>query len=76
MNDLDHLWLLDKNPNSYKIGIGKSKLGSTLNEILSSKKLEAVIGNAITLNKSANLQSEALQKRINEILDIIKTELK
>lgn len=76
MNDSDHLWLLDNNPNSYKIEIGTSKLSSPLSEILTSKKLEAAIGNAITLNKSANLQSEALRKRINEILDIIKTEIK
>ena len=75
LNEQDHLWLLDKNPNSYKIEIGKSKLGATLNEILISKKLESVIANAITINKSANLQSEALHKRIKEILDIIKNEL-
>jgi hypothetical protein len=75
MNNTDHLWLLDNNPDSYKIEIGKSKLGAPLNEVLTSRKLEAVVGNAITLNKSANLQSEALRRRIKEILYIIKTEL-
>ena len=76
MNDSEHLWLLDNNPNSFKIEIGTSKLGAPLNEILTSKKLESVIGNAITLNKSANLQSEALRNRILEILNLIEGEIK
>jgi hypothetical protein len=75
MNEQDHLWLLDNNPESYKIKIGTSKLGVALNDILTSKKLEGHIGTAITINKSANLQSEALHRRIKEILDIIKDEL-
>ena len=75
MNEQDHLWLLDKDADSIKIKIGKSKLGATLNEILTNKNLEGVLGNAITINKSANLQSEALHNRIREILDIIEIEL-
>ena len=75
MNDQDHLWLLDKDEKSSKIKIGKSKLGATLNEILTNRNLEGILGNAITMNKSANLQSEALQKRINEILELIDNEL-
>ena len=76
MNDSQHLWLLDHNEESYKIEIGTSKLGAPLNEILSSRKLEGILGSAITLNKAANLQSEALRLRILEILDLIKSELK
>ncbi len=75
MNEQDHLWLLDKDANSLKIKIGKSKLGATLNEILTNKNLEGVLGNAITINKAANLQSEALHNRIRDILDIIEIEL-
>ncbi|MBW2938067.1 hypothetical protein KXJ69_08110 [Aureisphaera sp. CAU 1614] len=75
MNEQDHLWLLDKDADSLKIKIGKSKLGATLNEILTNTNLEGVLGNAITVNKSANLQSEALHKRIRDILDIIEIEL-
>lgn len=76
MNDSQHLWLFDNNSNSYKTEIGTSKLAAPLDEILTSRKLEAIIGRAITLNKAANLQSEALQNRILEILDLIKTEIK
>ncbi len=75
MNEQDHLWLLDKDENSSKIKIGKSKLGATLNEILTNRSLEGILGNAITMNKSANLQSEALRKRIKEILGLINNEL-
>jgi hypothetical protein len=76
MNDSQHLWLLDHNEESYKIEIGPSRLGAPLNEILSSRKLEGMLGSAITLNKAANLQSEALRLRILEILDLVKSELK
>ncbi|MGB5378859.1 DUF6090 family protein [Muriicola sp.] len=76
MNDSKHPWLLDHNEESYKIEIGTSKLGAPLNEILSSRKLEGILGSAITLNKAANLQSEALQNRIKEILDLIQAEIK
>jgi len=76
MNDSQHLWLLDHNEESYKINIGTSNLGATLNEILTSRKLEGMLGSAITLNKAANLQSEALRLRILEILALIESELK
>lgn len=76
INDSNHLWLLDNNEDSYKIEIGTSKLGAPLTEILTSRKLEAMLGNAITLNKAANLQSEALLNRIQEILDLIEAEIK
>ena len=76
INDSKHPWLLDHNEESFKIKIGASKLGAPLNEILSSRKLEAILGNAIILNKGANLQSEALRNRIQEILDLIEAEIK
>jgi len=76
MNDSKHLWLLDNNEESFKIEIGTSKLGAPLNKILTSRKLEAMLGLAVTLNKGANLQSEALRNRIQEILDLIEAEIK
>jgi type II secretory pathway pseudopilin PulG len=76
MNDSNHRWLLDNNEESYKIEIGTSKLGAPLNEVLTNRKLEGILGSAITLNKAANLQSEALHNRIQEILDLIQSEIK
>ena len=76
MNESKHLWLLNNNPNSHKLDIGESKLSSPLSEILTSKELESIASGAIGFNNSANLQSEALVNRINEILDLIDNEIK
>ncbi|WP_445385794.1 DUF6090 family protein [Robiginitalea sp. IMCC44478] len=76
MNDSEHLWLLDRNEESFKVEIGTSKLGAPVNEIVTSRKLEGILGSAITLNKAANMQSEALSNRIQEILDLIESEIK
>lgn len=76
INDSSHLWLLDKNPNSFKMTIGSSKLGAPLDEILTNKVLESIIGSGISLNKSGNVQSAALRSRILEILDLIDAEIK
>ena len=56
--------------------IGNSKLGAPINEILTNKKLESIIGTGISLNKSANVQSQALRNRIHEILALIDEEIK
>ena len=76
MNDLNHIWLLDKNQKELKNEIGTSKLSSPLQEILTSKSLESMASNAISFNTSANLQSEALVKRINEIVELINQSIK
>ncbi|MFX0557506.1 DUF6090 family protein [Maribacter sp. CXY002] len=76
MNDTSHLWLLDQHANPYKTGIGNSRLGAPLDEILENYKLEAMTASATSLNKSANIQSEALRNRILEILRLIDEEIK
>jgi len=76
MNDLNHIWLLDKNQEEHKNEIGTSKLSVPLQEILTSRSLESMASNAISFNTSANLQSEALVKRINEILRLIDESIK
>lgn len=76
MNTSEHNWLLDKNSNSFKSEIGISKLNAPLNEILKSKNLESMISASIIFNRAANLQSDALRKRILEILKLIKEEVK
>jgi len=75
LNDSSHLWLLDRNLNSYNMDIGNSNLGVSTNEILTNKQLESIIGTGISLNKSANVQSQALRNRIHEILDLIEEEI-
>ena len=43
--------------------------------LLSNKKLEGVVANAVNINFIGNQESTALKKRIVEILELIKTEL-
>jgi hypothetical protein len=76
MNDTNHTWLLDNKAKSYKTEIGTSKLSSPLHEIVASKSLESMATSAIGFNNSANLQSEALIKRINEIIEVINKSIK
>ncbi|WP_052958665.1 DUF6090 family protein [Maribacter thermophilus] len=76
MNDINHIWLLDKNQNYHKKEIGVSKLSSPLQQILTNKNMESMASSAITFNTSANLQSEALVKRINEIIELINKSIK
>jgi hypothetical protein len=76
MNDISHIWLLDNNQKQYKREVGTSKLSASLIEIVSSKNLESMASNAIGFNTSANLQSQALVKRINEILSLIDESIK
>jgi hypothetical protein len=74
-NDFDQSWLLDKDANSVKTSIGLSKLNVPAAEIIANKELEGLVSLAISYNKAANLQSEALHKRINEILSLIENEI-
>jgi hypothetical protein len=76
MNDLDHLWLLDSNSNSTKTTIGTSKIRTPISEIVTSRALEGIASAAVTYNKPANITSESLVKRINEIINLIDTEIK
>jgi hypothetical protein len=76
MNDSEHYWLLDKNTNSFKGEIGISRLSTTINEILTNKKLESMISESFILSKGANLQSEALRLRMLEILELIEDGMK
>jgi hypothetical protein len=76
MNDISLIWLLDKNRKQSKREIGTSKLSASLIEIVSSKNLESMASNAIGFNNTANLQSEALIKRMNEIINLLESEIK
>ena len=76
MKDSDHIWMLDDNFNASENTIGTSKLSTPVVEIVASKELEGVVSNAITFNKPANSQSEALVNRINEIITLIDAEIK
>ena len=47
-----------------------------VNKIINSKELEGLTSLAVSVNYSANLQSQVLHKRILEILDLLNQEIK
>ena len=73
--DTDQLWLLEKNQNTKESVIGTSKLNVPVKEILSSRELEGLSAMGLSLNTAANLQSETLYKRIQEILQEIENDI-
>jgi hypothetical protein len=75
MNEAEHLFFLDDNSIDYKSNIGNSKHNISVEEITDSKELEGIVSDAISYNTGANVQSKALIKRIEEILDLIEIEL-
>jgi len=72
----DPLFLLDKTSENLELELGKSLNEIKAEDIISDIKLEGVVTSAISYNKLANLQSQALHNRIVEIIDLIRSELK
>ena len=75
INDLKMDWALEGTARFDKREIGSSRQPASMAEIASSKELEGVVSAAITYNATANLESEALRKRIMEILSLIEGEI-
>ncbi len=75
-NDLKVDWSLAAGARLQQRDIGASTQGASALEITSSKELEGLVSFAITYNATANLQSEILRKRIEEILELLDGEIK
>lgn len=69
------IYILDKNVRQ-KLEIGKSMRSANVESVLNNHKIESIITRAITANHVTNLQSLALKKKINIILDLIEKEIK
>ena len=69
------IYILDKNVRQ-KLEIGKSKRSVNVESVLNNPEIESIISRAITANHVTNLQSLALKKKINNILDLIEKEIK
>ncbi len=67
-------WKLDKQDRS-NLFLNKSKTSPASLEILNNKHLEGNLSLALSHNYSANIQSVALRKRINKILEILEGEI-
>ena len=75
-NDEQNLKWLKEGADTNPFQNPKSSKALKSNEILNSKELEGLTSLAISVNYSANLQSQVLHKRILEILDLINEEIK
>jgi hypothetical protein len=59
-----------------KISLKKSKKSPTVKEILTNKKLEGILANAILINQGVNWESQARRNEIIKILELIDKEIK
>ena len=73
-NDQDQLWLLDHNVNPKISDVGASKFSLPI-QLLLSRDIESFAASAISLNTAANLQSESLMARINEIIELLENDI-
>lgn len=74
-NDEKNLkWRLDGKANNL-FEVGNSNKILETSKILKNKEIEGIMSVAISLNQSANIQSQVLRKRILEILDILNKEI-
>jgi hypothetical protein len=71
----DAYWLLDKTTNNPDLVLGHSFNNISVKDILTNKKLEGVVSNAVSQNNVGNIESQSLKKRIIEILELIKMDL-
>lgn len=71
----DQSWMLDNDKNTTRSTIGSSKNSVPIHEIINNRELEGLVSEAITYNRPANVQSRALVKRINEIIELIESEI-
>ena len=75
MSNPDQLWMIDSTFNYSNTQIGNSKYGAPINEIITDYELEGLVTNAFGYNQSANIQSQILVKRINDIIELIDIEI-
>lgn len=71
----DQSWMLDNDKNTTRSTIGSSKNSVPIHEIINNRELEGLVSETITYNRPANVQSRALVKRINEIIELIESEI-
>ena len=74
-NDLKADWQLEEASETKKIPIGTARQEVSTAQISESKLLESLVSMAITFNNGANLESETVRKRIEEILALIEADI-
>lgn len=77
VNDLKMDWYLEgASGGTKKIPIGASRQKLSVAEISGNKMLESLVSAAISFNTGANIESETVRKRIEEILSLLDAEIK
>ena len=76
INDLEADWAIDESARLEKQDIGPARNPPSVTEIAADSELEGLMSAAITYNATANLESKALYKRIEEILSLLDQEIK
>ena len=71
----DAYWLIDKNTNNLDLVLGHSFNKISVKDILTNMKLEGVVSNTVSRNHVGNIESQSLENRIIEILELIKMDL-
>jgi hypothetical protein len=75
-NDPNNLNYMQDKKLSRAIRIKKSNKSPSVKEILSNKKLEGILANAVIVNEGVNWESQARVNEIKKILELIENEIK
>ena len=75
INDLEADWAIDDSARLKKRDIGPARNLPSVAEIAADSDLEGLMSAAITYNATANLESQALHQRIEEILSLLDQEI-
>ena len=76
LNDLEMDWALSGTARFEDVAVGTAKQPVPLETIAASARLEGLVAAALTYNTTANLESQTLRGRIEEILALIEAEIR
>jgi hypothetical protein len=75
-NDTNNLNYMQDKKLTRSISLKKSNKSPSVKEILTNKKLEGILANAVLINQGVNWESQARKNQIIKILDLIENEIK
>ena len=75
-NDTNNLNYMQDKKLTRSISLKKSNKSPSVKEILTNKKLEGILANAVLINQGVNWESQARRNQIIKILELIENEIK
>ncbi|MCO5726079.1 DUF6090 family protein [Robiginitalea marina] len=76
LNDLEMDWALSGTARFENVAVGKAKKTVALETLTAHVPLEGLVSAALTYNTTANLESQTLRERIEEVLALIESEIR